>query len=329
MIAARAGLLTGEREDFRKADGEADAAGDFLDEGFREFFCHRLAEDSRDAAAPLFDKFQLAKHPGDDGITELGDAAFDVIDGQAGEEQAGAFDLDAVIVEGHANGGATARIVGVDEGVDDDFAEDVDGDAPEVFAADFGKVGPAHGVLFEKEHDFIHGLGKRIEDVDVVEDVGLVVADEASALDPRVVEVLAAVEAVEQDATLARDEATLVFDENPQALKHGFIDGAPAFKVLGDGFEIENVDGEIGHGQGIKTDPRDTALEFSNQLGVGLAIGGAETDIGAACQPFGFHKMRTHSAEKHFHHQKGFAFHGDHFNPRHQTRRDRVRDQAG
>ena len=42
------------------------------------------------------------------------------------------------------------RIVGMDECIDDDFTEDLDRDAPDVLAANLGKIRAAHGVLFQK-----------------------------------------------------------------------------------------------------------------------------------------------------------------------------------
>jgi LDH2 family malate/lactate/ureidoglycolate dehydrogenase len=56
-------------------------------------------------------------------------------------------------------------------------------------------------------------------------------------------------------------------------LKHSCINRAPALEIALDGFKIEIIDGEAGHGQCIKADAGDTALEFGDELGIGLAIG--------------------------------------------------------
>ena len=95
------------------------------------------AEDAWNAAAPLLDQLEFAKHAGDDRISDLGDALLDVLDSEAGKKQPRAFDLDAVVEKGHANGRAPVGVVGMDEGVDDDFAEDFNRNAPDIFAADF------------------------------------------------------------------------------------------------------------------------------------------------------------------------------------------------
>ena len=64
------------------------------------------------------------------GGADAGDALLHILDGEAGEEDAGFFDFDPVIEEGDADGGAPLGVVGVDEGVDDDFAQD--GELPEL-----------------------------------------------------------------------------------------------------------------------------------------------------------------------------------------------------
>ena len=130
-------MFTSERQDFRQDEGEADASGEFFDAGFGQVFSFGDAEDAWNAAAPLFDQFQFSKHAGDDRISDLGDALLDVFDGQTGKEQTWAFNLDPVVEKGHANGGTTVGVVGMNERVDDDFAEDFNRDAPDVLAADF------------------------------------------------------------------------------------------------------------------------------------------------------------------------------------------------
>lgn len=70
------------------------------------------------------------------GFSDLGDALLDVLDRQAGEEEAGAFDLDPVVKKGHADGRPTVRIVGVNERVDHHFTENPNRNAPKVLAAD-------------------------------------------------------------------------------------------------------------------------------------------------------------------------------------------------
>ena len=78
-------------------NGEADAPGEFFDLGLWEVFLFGDAEDAGNATAPFLDQLQFAKHAGDDGISDLGDALLNVLDRQAGEEEARAFDLDSVV----------------------------------------------------------------------------------------------------------------------------------------------------------------------------------------------------------------------------------------
>ena len=119
-------------------------------------------------------------------------------------------------------------------------------------------------MLFQKEHDFVHGFWQRRMDVDVVEDIGLVVSHEAPALNPSVVEVLAAVEAVEQYATLARHQFALFLDHNPQALECSLINGVATFEIFGDGFEVEGIQREFWHREGIEAHTCDPALQLGN-----------------------------------------------------------------
>ena len=261
--------------------GEADAAGDLFDKRRGEVISGGLAEDAGNAATPLLDKIEFSKDAGDDRIAELGDALFDVFDGKPRKKQAGAFDLDAVVEKGDPCGRAAAGIVGVNQRVDENFAEDFNWNAPDVFAPDFREVGSAHGVFFQKNQDFLDGFGQGDIDVDVVENVTLILTNEATALNPCVIEMLAAIKAVEKDAALAWNQTALIQNEEAEALKHPFINRTPPLEIACDGFEIEAVDGESGHGQRIKAYAGDTALEFSDELGIGLAIAGAKADVGA------------------------------------------------
>lgn len=217
----------------------------------------------------------------------------------------------------------------MDEGVDDDFAEDVDGDAPDVLAADSGEVGAAHGVFFEEEHDFLHSFGKRLLNVDVIEDVGFVITDEAPALDPCIVEVLAAVETVKDDAALAGDETALFRNKDAEALQHAFVHFPAALEVALDGLEVEGFDGESRHGEGVEADTGDAVLEFCDELGVGLAVGGAEADVGALFDAIRLDEMGTGAAEKHLDDEQGFPIEGGEFDVRHQARRDGIGNEVG
>jgi len=136
-------------------------------------------------------------------------------------------------------------------------------------------------VFFQKNQDFLDGFGQGHIDVDVVENVTLILTNESTALNPCVIEMLTAIKAVEKDAALAWNQTALIQNEEAEALKHPFINRTPPLEIACDGFEIEAVDGESGHGQRIKAYAGDTALEFSDELGIGLAIGGSKADVGA------------------------------------------------
>jgi len=78
---------------------------------------------SLDPAAPLLDQSQFLKHPADDAIAEFGDAFLDVLNGEAEGQQARVFDFQPIVKQGHADGSAVLRAVGVHDRVHDGFAD--------------------------------------------------------------------------------------------------------------------------------------------------------------------------------------------------------------
>jgi hypothetical protein len=70
-------------------------------------------------------------------------------------------------------------------------------------------------------------------------------------------------------------------------------------------------------------------LEFRDELGVGLAVGGAEADVGALFDAFRLDEMGTGAAEKHLDDEQGFPIEGREFDVRHQARRDGIGDEVG
>ena len=277
----------------------------------------------------MLDQVQLAEHAGDDWVADLGNALLDVLNGQTGQEQTWAFNLDTVVEEGHADGSSAMGVVGVDERVDDDFAQDVDGNAPKVFAANIGKIRPTHRVLFQEQDDFIDRFRQRIMDVDVVENVGLVIPDEAPALNPCVVEILATVAAVEQYAAMTWDQPSLILDQNSQALQRPLVHRFAAIEILTDGFEVERVQREARHGQGIETHSGHTALQLSDEVRVGLPVGGAKSNIDTVLHALRLEEMGARAAQEYLYHEQGFPFHRDHLDIRHQSRGDRIGDHIG
>ena len=116
-------------------DGQPHPVLDLLDEGFGQSGLGDLLEDPLDAGAPLLHDPGLAENAGQCGVAQPGDAAHGV-DGHAGKEEAGAVDLDAIVVEADADGRAALGVTGVDEDVDDDLADGFDRDEVDVAAAD-------------------------------------------------------------------------------------------------------------------------------------------------------------------------------------------------
>lgn len=97
-------------------------------------------------------------------------------------------------------------------------------------------------------------------DVDVIEDVSLVVANETTALNPSVFKMVLALAPVEQHAPLAGDQPALILDEYPQALERLFFDGFAPLEVFADGLEIQVIQREVRHREGVEAHPVDSAL---------------------------------------------------------------------
>ena len=130
-------------------DGHPHPVLDLLDEGFGQSGLGDLLEDSLDTGAPLLHDPGLAEDAGQCGIAQPGDAAHGV-GGHAGQEESGAVDLDAVVVEADADGRAALGVTGVDEGVDDDLADGLDRDGVDVAAADPAEDSGLVGMLEEE-----------------------------------------------------------------------------------------------------------------------------------------------------------------------------------
>ena len=152
-------------------DGKTQAQTDFLYFRFPQPQVPGLRKDAAHTCAPLFDQVEFLENAGDDRIANAGGALFHLFDGQAGQENAHAFHLDAVIQENDPNGGAALGVIAVHQGVDDHLAQDSQGDAPDIPAAHFGEIRSAVGVLFQEQHNLVNSLRQRYVNIDVIENV--------------------------------------------------------------------------------------------------------------------------------------------------------------
>ena len=104
-------------------DGHPHPVRDLLDEGLGQARLSDMFEDPLDSGAPLLHDSGLAEDAGERRIALDGHAVGDLLNGHAGHEPAGALDDDGSVVEDHLDGGAAVGVAGVDEGVDDQFAD--------------------------------------------------------------------------------------------------------------------------------------------------------------------------------------------------------------
>jgi hypothetical protein len=71
----------------------------------------------------MFDKPQFLKHSANDTIAEFGDAFADVFDCEPEREQAGVFDLQAIIKQRDADGRAALGVIGMDDSIHNGFTD--------------------------------------------------------------------------------------------------------------------------------------------------------------------------------------------------------------
>ena len=149
-------------------------------------------------------------------VANFGQALTNVVEGQTRQEDAGIFDLNAIVKKSHPNGSPLLRIVGVNQRVNDHLAQNSKRNAPAVFASNCGKVGPAHGVFFEKQQDAFDCLRQWVVQFDVIENIRFVSPDKASTLHPSIGKMSLPFFADEQDRPLGRYPSPLLVGQQSQ-----------------------------------------------------------------------------------------------------------------
>ena len=84
-----------------------------------------------------------------------------------------------------------------------------------------------------------------------------------------------------------------------------------ALKQLSGRSHVQIIHAQFRHWQLVKSHALSRAAQFINQRLVGLPVGRTQTHINAMLRPFSLEPMRPRAADKHLHHQQGFALHGD------------------
>src|ERR1022692_5088780 len=141
---------------------------------------------SLNSAAPLLDQSQFLKYPADDTIAEFGDTFLDVFNREAKGKQAGVFDLQAIVEQGHADGGAVLRVVGVHNCVHDGFADRNNRKRPQVGSLYRSDDRFASHVLSQERNGLLRGRRKIRPDFGGIQYPAAVAAREPSGLDPRI-----------------------------------------------------------------------------------------------------------------------------------------------
>jgi hypothetical protein len=199
------------------------------------------------AAAPRLDQSERVEHPADDPIAKLRDPARQVHDGESEGQEPGVLDLQAVVEDGDAQRGATLRVVGMRDRVDDGFTDRHRRQGPALAAAHRADLGPVEPVLLDEGDcllDRAHRLGPNL---DAVVDAAAVGAPEPSGLDPGVGEVPFAIPAEEDDSAGGGHLAPLVIRHQAQRREIAPGDPSNGCKRLGSGPEVQRFRVEVRH----------------------------------------------------------------------------------
>ena len=117
-----------------------------FDDGLGQTNFGHLLEDALDSGAPLLHNPGFTEDARKGGIAQAGHAQHGV-DGHTWQQQSRAVHLNAVVVEADSDGSAAFRVGGVHEGVDDHFADRLDGDRVDVAAPHLAEHRGLVGVL--------------------------------------------------------------------------------------------------------------------------------------------------------------------------------------
>ena len=100
--------------------------------------------------------------------------------------------------------------------IDDGFAQDDERNAPDILSLDIGKVCPSHGVLLQEVHDLPDAGRQTGMNLGVIQDMGLVPAGKAPALNPRIGKMKLAIPPEQQHAAPGRYQASLITHQHPK-----------------------------------------------------------------------------------------------------------------
>jgi len=315
------------------ADGDPQPFVQFLDVRRLVAPIGQVPDDGAQPHPPQLDEPGLAEDAGERRIALDGHAVGDLLNGHAGHEPAGALDDDGPVVEDHLDGGAAVGVAGVDEGVDDQFADRGLRDGGDVPAPPVPlrvarpEFGPQEPMALQEGHDLVDGEGERTAHIRLVDEVEPVAAAESAALHPRVGEEALRTGAGDEQARVGRAQTPVLASDQFQGEQFLLSDG-PAEKP----FQHQRVDVvDIGLRVDLPIEgPRARPPgEIVRQQPGGPPVGGAEAYIGAAVSARLLQIIWALPPDRHVGDEYGPAIEGDEFDGGKQLGAYRVRNEIG
>src|SRR6056297_2749520 len=99
----------------------------------------------------------------------------------------------------------------MDKCVDNNFAENGEGNAPHVFSSNTGEIGSTHCMFLQEHDNALYRLREVIIDINMVEYFRLIGADKPAALHPGIGEVFQSFQPEEQHSTYTRHVSALIW----------------------------------------------------------------------------------------------------------------------
>jgi hypothetical protein len=175
--------------------------------------CHAL-----DTASPMFDKPEFLKYSANNAIAEFGDAFADVFDCEPEREQAGVFDLQAIIKQSDADGSAALGVIGMDDSIHNGFTDSNHWIRPKVRSFYRADDSLTSHVLPQERNYFVGSSRKIRAHFHGVEYPASVIAGESANLNPCVRVVIESISAEEKDTPDSRNATALVARHDFQGL---------------------------------------------------------------------------------------------------------------
>ena len=215
----------------------------------------------------------------------------------------------------------------MNEGVDDDLADRLNGDGVDIAAAHFSEDGGLVSVLQQELHGLVNGQRHRSVDLNLVEDVRALGAAQPAALNPGGGQETRGVGARSENPCVGRNDLIALSHCKTECQQIIRVGGAAA--QLGQSAQIQVSQGGAWLGQVLKSDAMSIAFELGNQCRIGLASGGTETHVDARFWPLPSDVVGASGAQRNIDDENSLVGERDKIDGGNQLWRDPVIDETG